>query len=460
MATASGVSARHLLRRELQELGQPKQRPDPFARRTVLTVTLRLAPRRETPVLVGPVLPVGRQRRGASRNVPRAPADRVGQLHLIEQANGQILNGIGGMARLARVVGVLAEPSDEARPAWQLSQLSGQVLLPALLGHFEPRQGQRDGGLGRIGQGGNLGGEAGNAQQAPGQILWGQRLPGGVQPVLSRGHGPAGHPLVDERRDPLDHLRVDRLDHGRAGQHLHPVAHRAIGWQDDIGRIRCGVGRFGRRADLRHHPRHRVPQLLQIRLFRVPAARIATAPQDAPPRRLWEIGLKATPASARGERPVHQQRLECIETEQQLGPPDLFCLEVAVAHRHGRDVRNRRPDPLQRRRHAVGGDAAAAVQLAILRVRQIPVPTEQALGATHGLIERQVLQPVDRVVMHEALHGPELRHRFACLMYQLPHGVGVASRGGVGARPCRCLAGRVERHPTAPGRIACRAAVG
>ena len=164
---------------------------------------------------------------------------------------------------------------------------------------------------------------------------------------------------------------------------------------------------------------------------------------------------------------VEQHRLERRETEQQVGAPDVARPDPAEHHAVVRRLRDRRTDPPQRTRDAVGGDAACPTGLTVLLIGQVAVSAQQLVRVADRLIEGQVLQPVNRVVVHEALHRPELGDRFARLPNQMVHALVFA-----GSRRCRrlregfsCHAAYVLPDPVAlppawAGRIASRADAG
>ncbi len=62
-------------------------------------------------------------------------------------------------------------------------------------------------------------------------------------------------------------------------------------------------------------------------------------------------------------------------------------------------------------------NASRLVKAAVLVVRQIPFGPEEMLCLPNRLVERKMLEAVDRVVMHERFHRPELRDRFNGLFY-------------------------------------------
>ena len=110
---------------------------------------------------------------------------------------------------------------------------------------------------------------------------------------------------------------------------------------------------------------------------------------------------------------------------------------------------------------------ASPVHLPVLAIGQIAVPTQQVFGVPYGAVEGQVLQPMDRVVVHEPLHGPELGHRLARLVdeaadaaaAQLVRGRG-RHRKGFARHSAQGSPASVARVPVGAGRAACRAAVG
>ena len=94
-----------------------------------------------------------------------------------------------------------------------------------------------------------------------------------------------------------------------------------------------------------------------------------------------------------------------------------------AARRRARSRRRAAADhSLQRLDDALGAMRPTRYRSRYSLFGRYPFPPSRRLARRTAVIERQVLQPVDRVVMHEALHRPELRHRLARLVNQPPHG--------------------------------------
>ena len=129
-----------------------------------------------------------------------------------------------------------------------------------------------------------------------------------------------------------------------------------------------------------------------------------------------QIALQVLERAAGAECPGQEHRLERPEAEQQVRPPDVAGVDAPVAALDRGRRRRRRADAIEGLRQAHLGDAAGLPGLPILGVRQIALPAEQMARLANRPIERQVLQSVNRVVVHEPLHRPEVGDRLGRLM--------------------------------------------
>ena len=278
------------------------------------------------------------------------------------EADREIVDQIGGIvARPVVVLGARA-PADEAGPAVQPRQLAGEVVHPVVFGHAELVHDVGDDALRRV-VGGEDALDVQAADEQP-QIAPRHRTPGGEQALFAPRHLPHRLALVEEVETALDHQFVERRADLGAEQHV-----------DD------GVERPARRhvgADLRRQRR---------------AADLARRQRQAGQHgmdvgRVGECGRRADRRLDSGQQ-HHQQALQIESRDVPL--PDQEARHLARQH---------------------GAVDLARGQMALLEcARQIAARTEQALARRHGLVERQVLQPVERVVVDEGAHRPEVGDR-------------------------------------------------
>ena len=110
------------------------------------------------------------------------------------------------------------------------------------------------------------------------------------------------------------------------------------------------------------------------------------------------------------ESPIEQRRLESIDPVQKVN-------SLYLGRRNAtRCKRNRRfclgPDECERSIHTAILNTSRLVEPAVLLIRQVPFGAEEMLRLPNSLVEGKVFETVDRVVMHERFHRPELRDRF------------------------------------------------